>query len=160
MTKKSISVGEKAPDFKLPNQDGEIISLSHFKGKWLILYFYPRDNTPGCIIEGIEFSSVLRDFEEMNAIVVGVSADSVDSHCSFISKQKLKIALLSDPDKEMINAYGVWQKKKFMGREFMGIVRSTFLVDPDGKLAFIWPKVSSKGHAAEVKEKLAELLNK
>lgn len=153
----ALSIGKRAPDFSLINQDGKKASLSNFNGKWLVLYFYPKDNTPGCTIEGVEFSSVLKDFEKMNAAVVGISRDSVESHCNFISKQKLKVTLLSDPEKTAIDAYGVWQKKKFMGREFMGIVRSTFLINPKGEVAFIWPKVQAKGHAAEVKEKLAEL---
>ncbi len=155
-----LNVGQKAPDFSLVNQDGKKAGLSNFKGKWLVLYFYPKDSTPGCTIEGIEFSSVLKDLEKMNAAVAGVSRDSVESHCKFIKAQNLKVMLLSDPEKEAIEKYGVWQKKKFMGREFMGIVRSTFLIDPKGEIAYIWPKVQAKGHALEVKEKLAELQEK
>jgi peroxiredoxin Q/BCP len=154
---KALKVGDKAPDFKLLNQDKEEISLKKYDKQWVVLYFYPKDSTPGCTIEGIEFSGELKNYEKLNATVVGVSADTVESHCKFIAKQKLKVELLSDPDKGMIKAYNVWKLKKFMGREFMGIVRSTFLIDPKGKIAFIWPEVSAKGHAKEVLEKLKEL---
>ena len=136
--------------FSGKNQDGKLVSLDDFKGKWLVLYFYPRDNTPGCIIEGQDFTRLLRDFEKKNAVVVGVSADSVESHRKFIEKRDLNIMLISDPDKKIIKAFGVWAPKKFMGREFLGIVRSTFLINPSGNVVKVWNPVRVKGHAEDV----------
>ncbi len=152
----SLNVGEKAPDFALVNQENKKISLKDFSGKWLVLYFYPKDNTPGCTIEGIDFTMLLSEFHRAGAEVVGVSPDSVKSHCNFQEKQKLKIMLLSDESKEMLKKYGVWGKKKFMGREYDGVLRTTFLIDAKGKIAQIWREVSVKGHAREVLEKLLE----
>ncbi len=138
------------------NQDGKEVTLSDFKGSNLVLYFYPKDNTPGCTIEGKQFSKYLPEFEKLNTVVVGVSPDSVESHCKFIDKQELKVMLLSDSEKKMINDYGVWGKKKFMGREFMGIIRSTFLI-VDGKIIQKWSPVKVKGHVEEVLEKVKEV---
>lgn len=134
---------------KVLNQDGEEVSLDDFKGKWVVLYFYPKDNTPGCSIEAQDFSRLRGEFEKKNAVVLGVSMDSVESHCKFIEKKDLSIMLLSDPSKELINKFKVWDKKKFMGREFMGIIRSTFLIK-DGKIVKEWRGVRVKGHAEEV----------
>ncbi len=158
MAKAKLKVGDVAPDFKLLNQEETPISLKDFQGKWLVFYFYPKDNTPGCTIEAIDFTALAKDFAKLGAVVVGVSKDSCGSHQSFIEKQKLGIMLLSDPKHAVIEAYGSWAMKKFMGKEFMGIIRSTFLIDPKGKLAFIWPNVSAKGHAEEVLAKLKELV--
>jgi len=149
--------GSKAPSFTVLNQGGEKVSLKDFQGKWLILYFYPKDNTPGCTIEAKDFTKLKKEFEKMNAVVVGVSKDSVKSHCSFIEKQELEIELLSDENQEMLEKYHVWGKKKFMGREFMGIIRSTFLIDPESKIRVEWSSVKVKGHAQEVLKKLKEL---
>ena len=151
-----LKKGVLAPVFTLVNQEGKKVSLADFKGKKLGLYFYPKDNTPGCTIEGIEFTSVLPEFRKLGVEVVGVSPDSVKSHCNFISKQKLGVTLLSDELKKVLLAYGVWGKKKFMGREYMGVLRTTFLIDGGGKIVHIWRDVSVKGHAKEVLERVKE----
>ena len=152
-----LKVGDTAPDFCLPNQDEEEICLRDIKGRWIVLYFYPKDNTPGCTTEACDFTEALPDFEGLDAIVLGVSPDSPKKHRNFIEKKALKITLLADEEKELCNAFGVWQLKKFMGREYMGVVRSTFIIAPDGKIAAVWPKVKVKGHVEEVKAKLSEL---
>ena len=155
-----IKVGQKAPDFNLVNQDSKKVKLSDFLGKWVVLYFYPKDNTSGCTIEGIEFTNRLNVFEKMNAVVLGISPDSVESHCEFIKKQSLKVNLLSDESKEVLKKYGVWQMKKMYGNEYYGVVRTTFLINPKGEIAFVWNNVKAEGHAEEVKRKLSEMQNK
>jgi peroxiredoxin Q/BCP len=152
-----LEVGNKAPDFCLPNQDSEEICIRDFQGSWVVLYFYPKDSTPGCTTEALDFTALKSEFEKLGAAILGVSPDSIKRHCNFIAKKELKITLLSDEDKEVAKAYGVWQLKKLYGKEYMGIVRSTFLINPDGEIAYIWPKVKVKGHAQEVLEKLQEL---
>lgn len=152
-----LKIGKKAPAFTLENQKGKEVSLSDFEDKWVVLYFYPKDNTPGCTVEAKDFTALKRKFSANKATVLGVSKDSVHSHCKFIDKQKLSVQLLSDPDTKMQKSYGVWRKKKFMGREFMGTVRSTFLIDPKGKVAAAWDNVKVKNHAEEVLERLKEL---
>ncbi len=152
-----LNVGDKAPEFCLPNQDEVEICLRDLKGKWIVLYFYPKDNTPGCTTEACDFTASLPDFESLDAIVLGVSPDSPKKHKNFIEKKSLKITLLADEEKEVCESYGVWQLKKLYGREYMGVVRSTFLIDPDGKIAEKWEKVKVKGHVEAVKEKLKEL---
>ena len=145
-----LKVGDKAPDFRLKTDDGKEISLKDLKGKRVVLYFYPRANTPGCTIEACEFRDLQSKFGKNEAVVLGMSADPEKALAGFKKKQKLNFALLSDPDHETIEAYGVWRMKKFMGRSFKGIVRSTFLIGPDGKIEKIWDSVSAKGHAKEV----------
>ncbi len=152
-----MDVGIKAPDFCLKNADEKEICLKDFSSKWVVLYFYPKDNTPGCTTEALEFTAKKAEFDNRNAVVLGVSADSVKSHCNFRDKHHLSIELLSDPEKEVIQKYGVWQLKKQYGREYYGIVRSTFLIDPEGKIAAKWEKVKVKGHVDKVLEKLDEL---
>ena len=152
-----VNINDKAPDFAVPDQDDHIISLKNFKGKWLVIYFYPRDNTPGCTTEAIDFTTLKPMFGKLNAYILGVSKDSKKSHCTFIEKHDLNITLLSDEEKKMIQDYGVWAPKKFMGREFLGVVRSTFLINPQGKVAYIWSNVRVKEHAVKVLEKLKEL---
>jgi len=152
-----IEVGKKAKDFCLPNQDEVDICLRDLKGKWVVLYFYPKDNTPGCTTEACDFTQNLPSFEELDAVVLGVSPDSPKKHRNFIEKKDLKITLLSDEDKKVLEEYGVWQLKKMCGREYMGVVRTTYLIDPDGKVAYRWDKVKVKGHVEAVKEKLEEL---
>ncbi len=152
-----LQIGDKAPEFCLPNQDSEEVCLRDLQGSWVVLYFYPKDNTPGCTTEAIDFTALKSEFEKEGATILGVSPDSVKKHQNFITKKELGITLLSDEDKEVLKAYGVWQLKKNFGKEYMGVVRSTFLIDPDGKIAYIWPKVKVKGHAQEVLEKLKEL---
>jgi peroxiredoxin Q/BCP len=152
-----LNVGDTVPDFCLPNQDEEEICLRDIKGKWIVLYFYPKDNTPGCSTEAQDFTAALKDFEGLDAIVLGISPDSPKKHRNFIEKKELKITLLADEEKEVCQLFGVWQLKKNYGREYMGVVRSTFIIDPDGKIAAKWEKVRVKGHVEAVKEKLAEL---
>ena len=152
-----LEVGQKAPEFCLPNQDNEEICLRDFNGAWVVLYFYPKDNTPGCTTEALDFTALKSEFEKEGATIFGVSPDSVKKHCNFIAKKELTITLLSDEEKEVAQKYGVWQLKKLYGKEYMGVVRSTFLIDPDGNLAYIWSKVKVKNHAQEVLEKLKEL---
>jgi len=152
-----LKVGDKAPDFCLPNQDSEEICLRDFAGSWVVLYFYPKDNTPGCTTEALDFTALKSEFEKEGATILGVSPDSIKKHQNFITKKELQITLLSDEDKEVAQKYGVWQLKKMYGREYMGIVRSTFLIDPDGNIAEIWTKVKVKEHAKKVLEKLKEL---
>ena len=155
-----LKTGQQAPDFTLQDRSENPVSLKDFKGKWVVLYFYPKDNTPGCTVEAIAFTKENPSFKKMDAEILGVSPDSCKSHQKFISGQKLKITLLSDPDKKMLEKYGVWQLKKFMGREYMGVVRTTLLIDPKGKIAHIWPGVTVNGHAEDVKAKLKELQGK
>jgi peroxiredoxin Q/BCP len=152
-----LEIGEKAPEFCLPNQDDVEICLRDLKGKWIVLYFYPRDNTPGCTTEACDFTEAMPVFEDMNAVILGVSADSTQKHRNFIAKKELEITLLSDEDTQMMQKYGVWQLKKNYGKEYMGIVRSTFIIDPEGTIRAIWSKVRVKEHVAKVKEELEKL---
>ena len=151
-----IEIGHKAPDFCLPNQDNEEICLRDLRGTWVVLYFYPKDNTPGCTTEACDFTEALPDFTDLGATILGVSPDSVKRHQNFIAKKELKITLLSDEGKEVLQAYGVWQLKKNYGREYMGVVRSTYLINPDGNVAAVWEKVRVKGHVEAVRQKLEE----
>ncbi|MCB2230102.1 thioredoxin-dependent thiol peroxidase [bacterium] len=153
----ALKVGNKAPAFTLESQDGAKVKLADFAGKWLVLYFYPKDNTSGCTMEAIDFTGALKDFEKKKATVVGVSPDSVKSHQNFCSKHNLGVMLLSDPDKKMLEKYGVWQEKSMYGRKYMGVARTTVLIDPDGKVRHIWEKVKVKGHVDDVKKTLTEL---
>ncbi|PIN87390.1 thioredoxin-dependent thiol peroxidase [Candidatus Woesearchaeota archaeon CG10_big_fil_rev_8_21_14_0_10_32_24] len=152
-----LKIKDKAPEFSIPDQKGELITLKDFNGKWVVLYFYPKDDTPGCTMEAIEFTTLKQEFKRLNTEVLGVSKDSQKSHCSFIKKQDLKLILLSDEEKILAQAYGAWGKKKFMGREYMGMNRTTYLINPKGKLAFIWENVKAKGHAQIVLKKVKEL---
>ncbi len=154
-----LQIGDQAPAFCLPNQDEEEVCLRDLQGSWIVLYFYPKDNTPGCTTEACEFTAAMPDFSGLGATILGVSPDSPKKHRSFIEKKALGITLLSDEEKEACEAYGVWQLKKFMGREYMGVVRSTFIIDPDGNVAAAWEKVRVKGHVEAVREKLEEMIN-
>ena len=152
-----LEVGDSVADFCLPNQDEEEICLRDIRGRWIVLYFYPKDNTPGCTTQACDFTDALPDFEGLSAIVLGVSPDSPKKHRNFIEKKELKITLLADEEKELCKTFGVWQLKKNYGKEYMGVVRSTFIIDPDGKVAQKWEKVRVKGHIETVKESLKEL---
>ena len=154
-----LEIGDRAPDFCLPNQDSEEVCLRDLQGSWVILYFYPKDSTPGCTTEALDFTAHLKDFEDLGATVLGLSPDSVRRHKNFIAKKELGVTLLSDEEKEVLKAYGVWQLKKNYGREYMGVVRSTFIIDPDGKIVAKWEKVRVKGHVQEVLNRLKELQN-
>jgi thioredoxin-dependent peroxiredoxin len=150
-------VGSKAPAFTLPNQDARPFTLGDFKGQWVVLYFYPQDDTPGCTTEACQFTSHFPEFEQLKARVVGISPDSPESHRQFIAKHGLKIDLLSDPTHEVMERYGAWAEKTQFGKSSEGVVRSTVIVDPKGKIAYHWPKVRAEGHAEEVRRKLEEL---
>ena len=152
-----VKIGDSAPDFCLPDPKRGEICLSNQMGKWVILYFYPKDNTSGCTLEALEFTAAENDFKEQNAVILAASPDSLRSHTNFREKHSLTINLLSDTKKETLEAYGAWKLKKMYGREYMGVVRSTFIIDPDGKIAYIWPKVRVKGHVEAVMAKLEEL---
>ncbi len=152
-----IGEGEEAPNFCLPDQDGREICLDSFRGRWVVLYFYPKDNTKGCTQEALDFTSRLEDFQELGAAVLGVSPDSVRSHKKFAEKHGLKVILLSDESKDVLKMYGVWKLKKRYGREYYGVERSTFLIDPEGVIRKVWRNVRVKGHVEEVLQALREL---
>lgn len=142
----------QAPSFSLPNQNGEIRSLTDYKGKWVIVYFYPKDDTPGCTIEAKDFRDMMGDFEKSNTVIIGVSKDSVDSHDAFKKKFCLPFTLASDDTGKVCDEYGVWVEKSMYGKTYMGIDRTTFLIGKDGSIAQIWPKVKVDGHAKAVLE--------
>lgn len=152
-----LEIGTEAPEFCLSNQDDVEICLRDLRGKWIVLYFYPKDSTPGCTTEACEFSDAMDDYDDLGAIILGVSADSTKSHRNFIEKKSLAITLLSDPTTQMMQAYGVWAMKKNYGKEYMGIVRSTYIIDPKGIVRAGWTNVKVKDHVAKVKEELAKL---
>ena len=152
-----LEIGDAVPSFCLPNQDEEEICFRDIKGRWAVIYFYPKDNTPGCTTEACDFTEALPDFSKLEAIILGVSPDSPKKHRNFIEKKALKITLLADEDKSLCKSFGIWQLKKFMGKEYMGVVRSTFIIAPNGTVAYKWEKVRVKNHVKEVKEKLIEL---
>ena len=150
-------IGDKVKDFCLQNQDGVEICLRDLAGKWVVLYFYPRASTPGCTTQACDFSEAVFEFGKMDAMILGVSGDSVKKLQNFVVKKELDITLLSDEEHTLLEEFGVWQLKKNYGKEYMGIVRSTFIIDPDGTIQAIWNKVKVKGHVEEVKEKLKAL---
>jgi len=142
--------GSKAPDFELSDQDGKPHKLSDYHGRKVVLYFYPKDMTPGCTVEACQFRDRRKEIAKKGAVVLGVSTDSVKSHKKFEEKEKLNFTLLSDENKDVVNKYGVWGKKKFMGREYMGTNRVTFVIDEKGKIIKVFEKVTPKGHDDEV----------
>lgn len=148
--RRELAAGAKAPDFTLPCDGGASVSLKDFKGRNLVLYFYPKADTPGCTKEAIAFSRLRASFAKTGTDILGVSADSVTAQDKFKAKHKLKIALASDETKKMLRAYGAWGEKSMYGRKYLGILRKTFLIDRQGRIARIWPKVSVPGHADEV----------
>jgi len=152
-----LEEGKKAPDFTLPGDGNDKIKLSALKGKPVVVYFYPKDNTPGCTKEAIDFTELLSEFDKANATIVGISPDSVTAHDKFIAKHELGVRLAADEDKKAIEKYGVWVEKTNYGRKYMGVERSTFLIDSKGKIARIWRKVRVQGHAQAVLEALGEL---
>ncbi len=143
-------VGDVAPDFVLPTAQGKPVALKDFRGQTVVLYFYPKDDTPGCTREACDFRDRARDFSALAAVIIGVSKDTQESHGRFLAKYKLPFTLLSDPELKTLKAYGVWQKKKFMGREGLGVVRSTFVIDPQGVIARVYSPVKVAGHVADV----------
>ena len=149
-----LNIGDKAPDFSLPSTDGRTISLGDLRGKKVVLYFYPKDSTPGCTKEACDFRDNVDRLKRKGARVIGVSADSVKSHEKFSKKYDLPFPLLSDESKEMLRAYGVWKEKSFMGRKYMGIVRTTVVIDEEGKIENVFENVSVKDHVDEVLDRL------
>lgn len=149
----------KAPAFFLKNQNNTQVSLEDYRGSWLVLYFYPKDNTPGCTTEACDFTSLKTEFSDCSANIVGISPDSVSSHQNFIEKQNLQVDLLSDPEKTAIKSYGAWGEKKNYGKIYEGLIRSTFIINPQGKIAASFKNVRAKGHAERVLKKLQELQN-
>tara|TARA_Y100000741_G_scaffold298223_1_gene239229 strand:+ start:171 stop:635 length:465 start_codon:yes stop_codon:yes gene_type:complete len=140
---------KKAPNFKIPSTDGKIFELNKIKNKYIVIYFYPKDDTPGCTIETNDFNSLLQKFKKLDCLIIGVSKDSINSHQKFKKKYNISFNLLADEKKEVIKSYKTWGKKKFMGREFMGLIRSTFLIK-DQKIIKEWKSVKVKDHALEV----------
>jgi len=149
-----LKVGDKAPNFTLPSDGGEEVSLKDFQDKTVILYFYPKDMTPGCTAEACDFRDAAPRYKKKKAVVLGVSRDSQERHGKFRDKYELNFPLLADEDGKVCKAYGVWQEKSLYGRKFMGIVRSTFVIDPKGKIAKIYDKVKVKGHADAILEEI------
>jgi len=147
----------KAKSFSLPNQDGITTKLADFKGKYLVIYFYPKDNTPGCTLESKDFTELLPEFQKLDAEVIGISPDSPKSHCKFIEKQDLKLTLLGDESKTTLEKYGVWKEKSMYGRTYMGVIRTTLLIDKEQNIIKQWDEVKVKNHAQEVLEKLKKI---
>ncbi len=145
-----LQEGDLAPDFTAPTSGGDKVSLADFKGRSVVLYFYPRDDTPGCTKEACAFRDQFAAFQGKGAVVLGVSTDSVKAHDKFVAKFKLPFPLLADGDKKIVQAYGVWGEKSFMGRKYLGVHRVTFLIGPDGRIKKIWPQVKPEKHALEV----------
>ena len=157
MPENKLSEGDIAPDFCLKNQDEKDVCLKEYKGKNVILYFYPKDNTPGCSIEAMMFTKYKPEFEKLNTTILGISKDSCQSHRKFIENKNLNLTLISDEDKKIHEKYGVWRLKKFMGKEFLGTIRTTFLIDSEGKIRKIWDKVKVKGHVEDVLQNVKKL---
>lgn len=156
---KELAIGERAPDFTMPATGvaGDSVSLTDFAGKNLVLYFYPKDNTSGCTIEAQDFAALAKDFARLDTVIIGVSKDSLKSHCNFAAKYQLAFPLISDEEVRLCMAYGVWKEKSNYGKKYMGIERSTFLIDKKGIIRQIWRKVKVDGHADEVLATVKEL---
>ena len=154
---KTPETGDLLPDLALTSPDGSALSLADFKGQKLVLFFYPKDDTPGCTKEACGFRDQMGSLKALDAVVLGVSADDVESHKRFAEKYGLNFPLLADPERKVIGAYGAWGKKNLYGKEVEGVLRQTFLIDPEGRIARVWRKVSPEGHALEVAEALKAL---
>lgn len=152
-----LKIGDKAPEFSMKTSENETVNLSDFKGKYVVLYFYPKDDTPGCTMEAIDFNELLQEFTALNTVILGVSKDDLKSHDKFKEKYKLKFNLGSDTDGNTCSKYTVWGEKSMFGKKYMGINRTTFLISPEGDLAHIWTKVSTNGHAREVANKIRSI---
>jgi thioredoxin-dependent peroxiredoxin len=156
----NLIVGQSAPDFELPDQNGEIRRLKDYQNEWVLIYFYPKDDTPGCTKEACSIRDNFPDFQELKLKVLGVSVDSVESHKKFAEKYNLPFTLLADEKKEVVGKYGVWGWNKFMGREYEGTLRTSFLIDPEGKIARIYENVKPEVHAEEVLDYFKNLIVK
>ena len=156
----TLQVGEKAPDFSLPDQEGTIRRLRDYRGRWVVVYFYPQDDTPGCVKEACSVRDRLDDLAREGVTVFGISKDSVTSHRRFADKYGLHFPLLADSDRTTIVAYGAWQRKNLYGKPGWGTARMTFLIGPSGRIAKIWPKVTPEGHADEILQALSALRSK
>jgi thioredoxin-dependent peroxiredoxin len=152
-----LEVGQPAPTFTLPDQDGEPVSLDELQGQPVVVYFYPKDDTPGCTTQACAIRDQWAEFEEAGAVVLGISPDDVDSHAKFAGKYDLPHRLLADPDRDVIQAYDAWGVKKMYGKEYEGVIRSTVVVGPDGEVAAVWPKVQPKKHADAVLQAIRDL---
>ena len=157
MAKKVVQLGKKVPAFKVESSNGSVRRLSQFKDQNVVLYFYPKDSTPGCTTEGLDFNAALSKFKRQDTVILGVSRDSIESHLKFIDKQGFKFELLSDPEEELCELFDVMKMKNLYGRKFRGVERSTFLIDKKGYLVKEWRKVKVKGHVDEVLESVKEL---
>lgn len=153
-----IEINQNLPSFKLNNQDGQEKTNEDFLGSWWVLYLYPKDNTPGCTTEALDFTALKKEFNDLGCHVSGISPDTEEKHCKFIAKKELGIELLSDPEKKLITDLGFWQLKKMAGHEYMGVVRSTLLVNPEGIVTQVWTKVRVKEHALKVLNELKSQL--
>jgi len=153
----AVDVGDPAPEICLPDMDGNEFCLADARGSFVVLYFYPKDNSSGCTLEAKDFTAEAAAFTGEGARVIGIGPDSRESHRKFVEKQNLDLTLLSDPEHLSMEAFGVWAKKRMYGKEYMGVERSTFIIDPDGRIAAAWRAVKVKGHAAAVLERLREL---
>jgi thioredoxin-dependent peroxiredoxin len=151
------AAGDNAPEFTLPEQNGETLTLSSVRGKYVVLYFYPKNDTPGCTLEAQEFAALAPQFKKKKAVIVGISPDSVASHCRFAAKHTLNFHLLADEGHKVAELYGVWAEKSMYGRRYMGVQRTTFLIDSDGRIVKVWPRVRPKGHAEEVLRELLQM---
>lgn len=156
----TLPVGSLAPDFSLPTSEGDTFQLASHRGRWVVLYFYPKDMTPGCTTEACEFRDQVGELSQLGAVVVGVSGDSLQSHRKFKEKHNLNFPLLADREVAVAKAYGAYGEKNVMGRKSMGILRTTYLIAPDGRVAQVWEKVKAAGHAAEVLAALRRLQEK
>jgi len=154
---RSPLTGKAAPDFTLPDQDEKPVTLSKLRGKWVVLYFYPKDDTPGCTCQATEFTDLIGDMRDMNAVLYGISADSTETHQVFIEKYELSLNLLSDRHRKVMKEYGAWMESSISGEEYGRTIRSTFIIGPDGKIRRHWPEVIPEGHAQRVKEWLERL---
>lgn len=152
-----IKAGDLAPDFDLPGDGGQRVSLSAFRGSIVVLFFYPKDNTSGCTAEAVDFTALKADFDAAGTVLIGLSPDSPKSHDKFTDKHGLDLMLASDEEKSVLSSYGVWKEKSMYGRKFMGVERTTILIDRDGKVAQVWNKVKVAGHAAQVLEAVGSL---
>jgi peroxiredoxin Q/BCP len=152
-----LEVGTEAPQFCLPNSDDIEVCLNNFPKQWIVLYFYPKDDTPGCTTEACDFTNEFKEFQNLGATIIGISPDSPEKHRKFIEKHNLGITLLSDEEKSVLKDYGAWGMKKNFGKEYEGVIRSTYIISPEGKVAHTWKNVRVKGHVEIVKKRLQKL---